>query len=145
MDCGALQRGTVAQEHEFDLVIVGAGPAGMTAAMYAGRSMLKSVVLERGAPGGELLNTEVVEDYPGFEHILGCELAQKFESHARKFGAELRMAAATHIRKLPDESFETVCDNGDVYRSWTVILTAGGTPVKLGVPGEIEFAGKGVS
>ncbi len=133
------------QEHEYDLVIIGAGPAGMTAAMYAGRSMLKSVVLERGAPGGELLNTEVVEDYPGFEHILGWELAQKFESHARKFGAELRMTAATHVRKLPDDSFETVCDNGDVYRSWTVILTAGGTPVKLGVPGEIEFAGKGVS
>jgi thioredoxin reductase (NADPH) len=135
----------VAQVHEYDLVIVGAGPAGLTAAMYAGRSMLKAVVLERGAPGGELLNTEVVEDYPGFEHILGWELAQRFESHARKFGAELRMTAATQIRKLPDDSFETVCDNGDVYRSWTVILTAGGTPVKLGVPGEIEFAGKGVS
>ena len=135
----------MAQEHEFDLVIVGAGPAGMTAAMYAGRSMLKSVVLERGAPGGELLNTEVVEDYPGFEHILGWELAQKFESHARKFGAELRMTAATHIRKLTDESFETVCDNGDVYRSWTVILTAGGTPVKLGGPGEPDSGLTGIA
>ena len=117
----------------------------MTAALYAGRSMLKTVVLERGMPGGELLNTEVVEDYPGFEHILGWELAQKFESHARKFGAEIRLAAATSIRKLDDDSFQTVCDTGEVFRSWTVILTAGGTPVKLGVPGEAQYAGKGVS
>jgi thioredoxin reductase (NADPH) len=117
----------------------------MTAALYAGRSMLKTVVLERGMPGGELLNTEVVEDYPGFDHILGWELAQKFENHARKFGAEIKMAAATSIKKLADESFETVCDTGEVFRSWTVILTAGGTPVKLGIPGESEYAGKGVS
>jgi len=98
-----------------------------------------------GVPGGELLNTEIVEDYPGFEHILGSELALKFESHAKKFGADIRMAAAIEIRKLPDDSFETICDDGQVFRSWTVILTAGGTPVKLGVPGELEYAGKGVS
>jgi thioredoxin reductase (NADPH) len=135
----------VAQESEFDVVIVGAGPAGLTAAMYAGRSMLKAVVIERGLPGGELLNTEVIEDYPGFEHVLGAELALKFESHARKFGADIRMAAVTSIRKLEDDSFETVCDDGQVFRSWTVILTAGGTPTKLNIPGEKEYAGKGVS
>jgi thioredoxin reductase (NADPH) len=78
----------VANEFEYEVIIVGAGPAGMTAALYAGRSMLRTVVLERGAPGGELLNTEMIEDYPGFEHVLGWELAQKFESHAKKFGAE---------------------------------------------------------
>jgi thioredoxin reductase (NADPH) len=136
----------VTQEHDFDLVIIGAGPAGMTAGMYAGRSMLRAIVLERGAPGGELLNTEMIEDYPGFEHILGADLAQKFESHARKFGIEIRQGVGvTAVRKLEDESFETVTDTGDVYRSWAVILTAGGTPVKLGIPGEVEFSGKGVS
>jgi thioredoxin reductase (NADPH) len=130
---------------EYDVVIVGAGPAGMTAAMYAGRSMLRAVVLERGAPGGELLNTDVIEDYTGFEHIKGHELAARFESHARKFGAEFRVAAVETVRRLPDETFETVCDTGETYRSPVVIVTAGGTPIKLGVPGELEYAGKGVS
>jgi len=130
--------------NEYEVIIVGAGPAGMTAGMYAGRAMLKAVVLERGAPGGELLNTEVIEDYPGFEHILGWELAQKFESHARKFGAEFRTAGVTAVRKVGD-IFECVCDDGEVYTAPAVIVTAGGTPIKLGIPGEIEYAGKGVS
>ena len=131
--------------YEYEVVIVGAGPAGMTAALYAGRSMLKAVVLERGAPGGELLNTEVIEDYPGFEHVLGYELAAKFEAHAKKFGAEFRQATAVTVRKLEDGSFETITDSDDVYRSLAVIVTAGGTPIKLNIPGEQEYAGKGVS
>ena len=131
--------------HEYEVVVIGAGPAGMTAGMYAGRAMLRAVVLERGAPGGELLNTEIIEDYPGFEHIEGWDLAQKFDSHARKFGAEVHTATVERVRKLEDGWFETVTDGGDTYRSPTVILTAGGTPVKLGVPGELEYAGKGVS
>ena len=134
----------VSNEFEYEVIIVGAGPAGMTAALYAGRSMLRTVVLERGAPGGELLNTELIEDYPGFEHVLGWELAQKFESHAKKFGAEFRTAGVTSIRKL-GEMFECTCDNGEVYRAPAVIVTAGGTPIKLGIPGEVEYAGKGVS
>ena len=135
---------SVANEFEYDVIIVGAGPAGMTAALYAGRSMLRTVVLERGAPGGELLNTEMIEDYPGFEHVLGWELAQKFESHAKKFGAEFRTAGVTAIRKVAD-GFECVCDSGETYSAPAVIITAGGTPIKLGIPGEVEYAGKGVS
>jgi thioredoxin reductase (NADPH) len=131
---------------EYDVVIIGAGPAGMCAGMYAGRSMLKTVVLEQGMPGGELLNTEVIEDYIGFEHILGWELAEKFNSHAVKFGAEIRTSVRVEkVRKIADGTFETIVENGDVFRSPTVIVTAGGTPVKLEVPGEIEYAGKGVS
>jgi thioredoxin reductase (NADPH) len=132
--------------HDYEVVIIGAGPAGMCAGMYAGRSMLKGVVLERGFPGGELLNTEVIEDYIGFEHILGHELATKFQSHAEKFGAEIRTSTPVHeIRKATDGTFDVTVENGDVYRAPTVIVTAGGTPVKLGVPGEQEYAGKGVS
>jgi thioredoxin reductase (NADPH) len=131
--------------HDYEVVIVGAGPAGLTAAMYAGRSMLRAIVLERGAAGGELLNTEIIEDYPGFEHVEGWDLAQKFESHARKFGAELRTATVTTVAKRADGMFETRTDDGDIYRSPTVIISAGGTPVKLNVPGELEYAGKGVS
>ena len=132
--------------YEYDVVIVGAGPAGMCAGMYAGRSMLKTVVLERGFPGGELLNTELIEDYPGFETILGYELAQKFADHAAKFGAEFRNGVGVDgVHKRADGVFETRSESGDVYLSKAVIVTAGGTPVKLGVPGETQYAGKGVS
>jgi thioredoxin reductase (NADPH) len=136
----------VASTYNYDVVIIGAGPAGMCAGMYAGRSMLKSVVLERGFPGGELLNTEIIEDYPGFEHVLGHELAQKFSDHAVKFGAELKTGVIVEcVQRNADGSFETRTESGDIYRSPAVIITAGGTPIKLGVPGEHEYAGKGVS
>jgi len=137
----------VGQTYEYDVVIIGAGPAGLTAGMYAGRAMLSAVMLERlGEPGGEILNTELVEDYPGFESILGRELAEKFASHAAKFGAELRtFVIVERVEKGEDGYFTTTTDDGDVYRSPTVILTAGGTPIKLGVPGEELYAGKGVS
>ncbi|HEY2377762.1 MAG TPA: thioredoxin-disulfide reductase [Gemmatimonadaceae bacterium] len=130
----------------YDVVIIGAGPAGMCAALYAGRSMLSAVVLERGFPGGELLNTELVEDYPGFERVLGHELAEKFHTHAAKFGAEFKNGIhVTSVRKGEDGLFDSETSDGDVYRSPAVIVTAGGTPVKLGIPGELEYAGKGVS
>ncbi|MDB4907447.1 MAG: Thioredoxin-disulfide reductase [Gemmatimonadetes bacterium] len=136
----------VAERFQYDVVIVGAGPAGMCAGMYAGRSMLRAVVLERGFPGGELLNTELIEDYPGFETVLGHELAQKFHDHAAKFGAEFRTSVTvTRVHRRDDGTFETHADNGDVYESPAVIITAGGTPIKLGIPGELEYAGKGVS
>ena len=132
--------------YNYDVVIIGAGPAGMCAGMYAGRSMLKAVVLERGFPGGELLNTELIEDYPGFERILGHELADKFAEHAQKFGAEFRNGVVVEcVGRMPDGTFETRTDSGDIYNSKAVIITAGGTPVQLGIPGELEYAGKGVS
>ncbi len=130
---------------EYDVIIVGAGPAGMTAGMYAGRSMLKTVIIERGGSGGELLNTEAIEDYPGFEHIEGWDLAQRFENHAKKFGAEFHQGVVLTVRRLEDATFEVETESGDVYHAPTVIITAGGTPIKLGVPGEAEYAGKGVS
>jgi thioredoxin reductase (NADPH) len=129
----------------YDVIIVGAGPAGLCAAMYAGRGMLRALTLERGAPGGELLNTDLVEDYIGFESIKGWELAQKFADHARKFGAEIVTDTVHRVRKTADGGFEVSTDGGKVYRAPAVILTAGGTPVKLGVPGELEYAGRGVS
>jgi thioredoxin reductase (NADPH) len=130
----------------YDVVIVGSGPAGMCAGMYAGRSMLKAVVLERGFPGGELLNTELIEDYPGFETILGHELAQKFSDHAMKFGAEFKTGVVVEcVSRREDGTFETRTETGDIYLSPSVIVTAGGTPIKLGIPGEAEYAGKGVS
>src|SRR5256714_602960 len=128
-----------------DVVSVGAGPAGLCAALYAGRGMLKALTIERGAPGGELLNTDLIEDYIGFESIKGRELAVKFAEHAKKFGAELVTDTVEKVRKAPDGWFDVVTARRHTYRAPAVILTAGGTPVKLGVPGEKEYAGKGVS
>ncbi|HUC39294.1 MAG TPA: thioredoxin-disulfide reductase [Gemmatimonadales bacterium] len=129
----------------YDVVIVGAGPAGLCAAMYAGRGMLKAVTIERGAPGGELLNTDLIEDYIGFESIKGWELAQKMAEHAKKFGAEIVTDTVERIHRDADGWFEVHTARGDTYRSQAVILTAGGTPIKLGIPGEKEYAGRGVS
>ena len=130
---------------EYDVIIVGAGPAGLCAAMYAGRGMLKALTIERGAPGGELLNTDLIEDYIGFESVKGWELAQKMAEHAKKFGAEIVTDTVERIRKRDDGWFDVATARGRTYRARAVILTAGGTPVKLGVPGEKEYAGKGVS
>jgi thioredoxin reductase (NADPH) len=130
---------------QFDVIIVGAGPAGLCSAMYAGRAMLKTVVLERGIPGGELLNTEKVEDYPGFISILGPDLAAKMTEHAQAFGADIRMENVEGIHRLADGSFRVVTSADAEFYAPTVILTAGGTPTKLDVPGEVEYAGKGVS
>src|SRR5688572_21561823 len=127
---------------DLDLIIVGGGPAGLCAAMYAGRGMLKAVLLERGIPGGELLNTEKVEDYPGFSTILGPELAARMTEHAQAFGADIRMENVEGIYRLSDGTFRVTTSSGAEFLAPTVILTAGGTPTKLGVPGELEFAGK---
>ena len=129
----------------YDVIIVGAGPAGLCAAMYAGRGMLKAVTIERGAPGGELLNTDLIEDYIGFESIKGWELAQKMTEHAKKFGADIVTDTVDRIHKHADGWFDVETARGATYRSQAVILTAGGTPTKLGIPGEKEYAGKGVS
>ncbi len=129
----------------FDVIIVGGGPAGLCAAMYAGRGMLRAVLLERGVTGGELLNTEKIEDYPGFISILGPDLAEKMTEHAKAFGADIRQENVEGIHRLPDGAFEVRASEGIVYHAPTVILTAGGLPTKLGVPGEEEFAGRGVS
>ena len=128
-----------------DVIIVGAGPAGLCAALYAGRGMLTNIVLERGIPGGELLNTEKIEDYPGFTSILGPDLAAKMTEHAQAFGADIRQENVEGIYRLDDGTFKVTASSGQEFFGSTVILTAGGTPTKLQVPGELEYAGKGVS
>ncbi|HEV8454464.1 MAG TPA: thioredoxin-disulfide reductase [Gemmatimonadales bacterium] len=133
------------RSEELDVIIVGAGPAGLCAAIYAGRGMLRSVLLERGVPGGELLNTEWIDDYPGFEHVLGQQLADLMTTHAIKFGADIRQEPVEAIVRRDDGIFEVVTGMDRVYEAPAVILTAGGTPTKLEVPGEVEYAGRGVS
>jgi thioredoxin reductase (NADPH) len=135
----------MSQPKELDVIIVGGGPAGLCAAIYAGRGMLRSVLLERGVPGGELLNTEWIDDYPGFEHVLGRQLADLMTAHAVKFGADIRQDSVVSIHRRDDGIFEVATAMDRVYQAPAVILTAGGTPTKLDVPGEMEYAGRGVS
>jgi thioredoxin reductase (NADPH) len=133
------------ERHQVEVVIVGAGPAGLCAALYAGRGMLRTVLLERGVPGGELLNTEWIEDYPGFKKIKGSDLAQLMMEHAKEFGADIRQENVDSIERRDDGMFEVTTSRGSIFEAPAVILTAGGTPNKLGVPGELEYAGRGVS
>src|SRR5256886_16503992 len=127
----------------YDVIIVGGGPAGLCAAMYAGRGMLKALTIERGAPGGELLNTDLIEDYIGFESIKGWELAQKMAEHAKKFGAEIMTDTVEKVRKADDGWFDVVTARGKTYRAPAVILTAGGAPGKLRGPRGEEDAREG--
>jgi thioredoxin reductase (NADPH) len=130
----------------FDVIIVGGGPAGLAAGLYAARMNLRTVLLERGPLGGQLLNTELIEDYPGFESILGAELAEKMGEHARRFGLDIRdFCPVAGIEVAEDGTKVVRLDDGSELRAPALILAAGGLPRKLGVPGEAEFAGRGVS
>jgi thioredoxin reductase (NADPH) len=129
---------------DYDVIIVGAGPAGLAAGLYAGRMELRALALEMKAPGGELLNTLDIEDYPGFEHVTGQELSDKMEAHARKFGLQIEYDSVNEIWKEGDDVVLST-DLGKEYRVPAVIVTSGGAPKKLGVPGEEEYAGRGVS
>jgi thioredoxin reductase (NADPH) len=131
--------------NEYDIVIVGGGPAGLAAALYTARMDLKTVVLDRGPLGGQLLNTELVEDYPGFESILGSELATKMGEHARKFGVDVRDFEP--VKEIDVEGTTKVVrlESGDELRAPALILAAGGLPRYLSVPGEKEYWGRGVS
>lgn len=128
----------------YEIIVIGAGPAGQTAALYAGRSRIPTLVLEKGIPGGELWNTAEVEDYPGFESIMGPELADRMQRHAEKFGAVFETAEAVSVSMDGHDRVVRAAD-GREFRAPAVIVAAGGEPRKLGVPGEDELAGKGVS
>ena len=129
---------------DFDLIIVGGGPAGLTAGLYAARASMNTILYEQKGPGGEILNTELIEDYPGFESITGPELAEKMTNHALKFGLRMEVAGVMEIK---DEGIykKVLLDDGTEHRALAVIVSVGGEPVKLGVPGEKELHGKGVS
>lgn len=131
-------------DNQYEIAIVGAGPAGLSAALYAGRAMVRTLVLERGMAGGQLWNTAEVDNYPGIPDTTGPELAAKFEEHAKKFGAVFEFGDVTRISRDVD-GFLIETDLGDSYRALSAIVTVGGEARKLGVPGELELAGKGVS
>lgn len=131
--------------NEHEMIIIGAGPAGLCAALYAGRSEMDAVLLELGLPGGQLLLTDLIDDYPGVEDVGGMELAQKMADHAKKFGVETTRGRVERVSRDDEGYFLVDVEGGRRYRAPTVIFTAGGTPRPLGVPGEAEYLGRGVS
>jgi thioredoxin reductase (NADPH) len=134
----------MSQEQFYDLIIVGGGPGGLSAGIYAMRAALKTVLIEKGVPGGQINLSDEVENYPGFEHISGAELSMKFAEHARAYGLEEINEEVTAIE--PGIEHHTVrLAGGQVLRSHAVILATGGSPRKLEIPGESEYYGKGVS
>jgi len=130
---------------DYDLIIVGGGPAGLTAGLYAARANMNAVVLEGKDTGGEILNTDLIEDYPGFETVTGAELAQKMAEHARKFGLKIETYAPVKQIRVEGDRKVVELEDGTTHRAYAVIVTVGGEPVKLGVPGEAEYHGRGVS
>jgi thioredoxin reductase (NADPH) len=129
----------------YDVIIVGGGPAGLAAGLYTARMNLKAVLVDRGPLGGQLLNTELVEDYPGFETILGSELATRMGDHARKFGLEIRDFEPVQEIDVEGGTKVVRLESGEELRAPALIMAAGGLPRYLGIPGEKEFWGRGVS
>lgn len=134
----------MSESNIYDLIIIGGGPGGLTAGIYAMRAALKTVLIEMGAPGGQVNNSDSVENWPGDEHIGGAELAMKFALHAQSYGLEIR---STEVMELtPGLDYHSVrLADGTTLQSHAVILSTGGHPRRLDVPGEVELYGKGVS
>ena len=127
-----------------DVLVIGAGPAGLTAGIYAGRGQLDVVIVEKGLPGGQIAQTEEVENYPGFETaIAGPELSQRMVRQAERFGAKIVMDEIQGVARAP-EGFRVSGYERD-YLARAVIVATGANPRRLGVPGEDEFYGRGVS
>ncbi|MEI5908060.1 thioredoxin-disulfide reductase [Bacillus spongiae] len=130
-------------EKIYDVIIIGAGPAGMTSAVYTSRANLSTLMIEKGIPGGQMANTEEVENYPGFDRILGPDLSNKMFEHAKKFGAEY---AYGDIKEIVDEGeYKAIKTSSRVYKARAVIIATGAEYKKLGAPGEKELGGRGVS
>ena len=128
----------------FDLIIIGAGPAGLTAAQYGARANLKTLLIEEASVGGQSLNITDLENYPGFENpISGGELCSRMKIQADKFGAQFLVASVQAISKQND--LFTITTDTALFTTYTVILATGAKHRKLGVPGEDDFAGRGVS
>lgn len=128
----------------YDLVIVGGGPAGLSAGIYAMRAAMNAVLVEKGMPGGQIALTKDVENYPGIEEAGGFELCEKFLNHARRYNLDIRENEVARVE--PGVDFhEVVLTDGTRLNTHAVILAAGGSARKLGVPGEMEQYGKGVS
>lgn len=129
----------------YDVIVIGAGPAGMTTALYTSRANLSTLMLDRGIYGGNLNNTATIENYTGFKSVQGPDLAKQMYDGATQFGAEYAYGAVTKLERADDGTYALTTDMGDVFHAKAVVIATGSTQRKLGVPGEEEFSGRGVS
>jgi thioredoxin reductase (NADPH) len=127
----------------YDVVIIGGGPGGLAAAIYAQRARLKTLLVEREYLGGQIAVSDVIENYPGFPTISGAELMEKFEEHARGLGLEVKLVEVESIEERGKEKLLKTSEGELVTK--TIIVATGAKPRRLGVPGEVELTGKGVS
>ena len=135
---------TMKEPIEYDIVIIGAGPAGLTAAIYAGRALLKTLVIEKGLPGGQLNETDYIENFPGFEEkIAGQELMSRTRGQAERFGAEIVLDEVNGLEPLDDRYL--IKGMGKEYTTRAVIIASGSHPRELPIDGAKRLKGKGVS
>ncbi|UQS81684.1 thioredoxin-disulfide reductase [Bombilactobacillus folatiphilus] len=128
---------------EYDVIIIGAGPGGLTAALYASRANLQVLILDRGIYGGQMNNTAEVENYPGFDSILGPDLSEKMYHSATQFGAQYQYGTVTAIED--HQTYKLVKTSDEEFKAGTIVIATGSEYKKIGVPGENEYSGKGVS
>jgi thioredoxin reductase (NADPH) len=134
----------MANREYYDVIIIGGGPAGLSAAIYALRASMRTVLIEKASPGGQVTLSDEIENYPGFKSINGYDLSEKFLSHAKSYNLEILSQEAAVLE--PGLDWHTVQLDGDEkLKSHTIILASGGLPRKLNIPGEDELYGKGVS
>jgi thioredoxin reductase (NADPH) len=130
-------------DRHYDIAIIGAGPAGLAAGLYAARARRKTILFEKEVTGGQIATTSVVENYPGIDEIDGFELGQRMQRQAEKYGLEMSLVEVTGIE--PAEGQHKIVTRDGAYTAKAVIYTSGADYNKLGVPGEAELTGKGVS
>jgi thioredoxin reductase (NADPH) len=132
------------QQENYDVIIVGGGPSGLTAGLYCKRAALKTVLVEKGLLGGQIAISKDVENYPGVEGITGFDLAEKLVHHVQTFGLSIIQQEVEQVNAASDlHSVQLV--NGELLQATALILALGGTARKLGIPGEAEYLGSGVS
>lgn len=129
---------------KYDVIVIGAGPGGMTAALYASRANLKVAMLDRGVYGGNMNNTAEIENYPGFKMIMGPDLSEEMYQSATNFGAEFVYGNVEKIEVLDEKTKLVKTDSGELEAP-VVIIATGSESRKLGVPGEEQYGGRGVS
>lgn len=134
-------------EKTCDIAVIGGGPAGLTAGLYAARGLVKTVIFEKQMAGGQIATTEWVENYPAFpEGVSGAELGQLMATQAEKYEAAIELfVTVTALRKNDDGNFTLETDAGDTWTARSVVLATGSVPSKLGIPGEEQYTGRGVS
>ncbi len=132
-------------DNHFDVIVIGAGAAGLTAGIYLSRAKVKTLILNEGAVGGQMVLTHEIANYPGVENISGYELARTMKSQAQKFGCTIKSNTKITSLNLTDESKKVTVNGKDVYTSDAVIIATGGRSRMIGALGEDKFKGKGIS